>query len=58
MNLDLGSDGNRAFQLDPKVDISILHGQLTARHNAVVVMGDGKAVGVLTKMLSSPLEET
>jgi cystathionine beta-synthase len=36
--------------LDSRADISELYKQLTAGHNAVVVVRDGKAVGVLTKM--------
>jgi len=36
--------------LDSKTDISELYKQLTAGHNAVVVVRDGKAIGVLTKM--------
>jgi cystathionine beta-synthase len=36
--------------LDAKANISELYKQLTAGHNAVVVVRGGKAVGVLTKM--------
>jgi len=36
--------------LEAKADISELYKQLTAGHNAVVVVRDGKAIGVLTKM--------
>lgn len=36
--------------LDAKADISERYKQLTAGHNAVGVVRDGKAIGVLTKM--------
>jgi cystathionine beta-synthase len=36
--------------LEAKADISELYKQLTVGHNAVVVVRDGEAVGVLTKM--------
>jgi cystathionine beta-synthase len=36
--------------LDSKADISELYKQLTAGHNAVVIVRDGEAIGVLTKM--------
>jgi cystathionine beta-synthase len=36
--------------IDAKAEISELYKQLTTGHNAVVVMRDGKAIGVLTKM--------
>jgi cystathionine beta-synthase len=36
--------------VDSKADISELYKQLTAGHNAVVVVHDGRAIGVLTKM--------
>jgi cystathionine beta-synthase len=36
--------------IDARAEISILYKQLTGEHNAVVVVRDGKAIGVLTKM--------
>jgi cystathionine beta-synthase len=36
--------------IDAKAEISDLYKQLTGEHNAVVVVQDGKAIGVLTKM--------
>jgi cystathionine beta-synthase len=36
--------------IDAKAEISELYKQLTGEHNAVVVVRDGKAIGVLTKM--------
>lgn len=36
--------------IDARAEISGLYKQLTGEHNAVVVVRDGKAVGVLTKM--------
>ena len=36
--------------IDAKAEISELYKHLTGEHNAVVVVRDGKAIGVLTKM--------
>jgi cystathionine beta-synthase len=36
--------------IDARAEISDLYKQLTGEHNAVVVVRDGKAIGVLTKM--------
>jgi cystathionine beta-synthase len=36
--------------IDSKAEVSELYKQLTGEHNAVVVVRDGKAIGVLTKM--------
>ncbi len=36
--------------IDAKAEVSELYKQLTGEHNAVVVVRDGKAIGVLTKM--------